>query len=970
MILLLFFCSGATALIYEVIWSDYLTLLFGSTVQAQTVVLAVFMGGLALGNKLFGKRADDAKNPLLIYGSIEIAVGIYAFLFALIYKIAGVIFVPVGSHFLDHNILLLFLNGVLSALLLLGPTILMGGTLPVLAAWLQKHTADSGRRAARFYSINTFGAVCGAWLAGFLLVEWLGLRLTTEVAAVVNLLVGIIAINLGRRQALLSPANQQSARPATVPRRADSTVFHWSCALVAVTGAVSMGLEILSSRCMALIFGASLQSFSIVLISFVLGIGVGSTVISSPRIRHWPKHLTTILLLLITSGLIGLLVFHIEKIAAVYLYAQSGLGRTPMGYNFHEILAAAISICVLGLPAATLGAVLPLWMRAVPEDSDLLGDHVGRLVTWNTLGAVIGVLITGFVLMPQIGMRDSFAALGLLLAAAAIITALSVRQGFATVAALAVGALVATASLSSDSNWRDVFSIGVFRMPDMDVTQGKTLKTYMEGWHKFVHLLFYEDGADATVSVEEVAASPTNDLLTLRIDGKPEASASTGIPPSGDLAAQVMVAQLPLMLRPQSQDVFSFGLGSGITAQSALGYPIKHMIVAENCAPVIRAAALFDPWNHDVMTNDRVRIYHEDARTVLRLSPQKYDVIISEPSNPWLVGIGRVFSHEFYQLAASRLKAGGFMGQWFHLYEMDDKTLDVVLRTFNSVFPYMEIWDVGDKDIVLVGSQQPWSASLETYEPVFQMDTRWDLAALGLMSPQELLARRFASQKTAFAVAGPGPLESDNFPVLEYEAPRAFYMYQNRQGVKDFPRYDERTWQMDLASPAKNAVLASLSVADLHQIFGGSFGSGNPQLQSYLQNRFEGHVGLMTFDGRAMPCVFLSANTRPVVYAAPGAETNLMTRQLYYDDVALQGNDSREKSRAVASIKDILDNLQDYDPQTADWPASYYASIAIEASLRMGNLEQAKTILSRGLQLDPDSGQLQYLSRVLSRMGP
>jgi len=231
-----------------------------------------------------------------------------------------------------------------------------------------------------------------------------------------------------------------------------------------------------------------------------------------------------------------------------------------------------------------------------------------------------------------------------------------------------------------------VFSIGIFRLPDIDVTQNKTLGSYMEGWHKVVRLLFYEDGADATVSVESVKDSPTNSLFIMRIDGKPEASASDGAP-CGDLAAQVMVAQLPLMLKPDSQDVFCFGMGSGITAGSALGYPIKRLTVAENCAPVLRAAKWFDPWNRGVLTNDRVRIYHEDARTVLKLGPQKYDVIISEPSNPWLVGIGRVFSREFYQLAASRLKPGGVMDNGFISMKWMTKPWTWCCAPLNRCFP-------------------------------------------------------------------------------------------------------------------------------------------------------------------------------------------------------------------------------------------------------------------------------------------
>src|ERR1700690_3085405 len=314
-ILLLFFFSGVTALVYEVVWSDYLTLLFGSTIQAQTVVLAAFMGGLALGNKLFGRFADQTRRSLVIYGCLEMAIGVYALFFPYLYKLAGDVFTPVGAKLLDHSGWLLFLNAVLSVMLLLGPTMLMGGTLPVLAAWLQKSTTDAGRRTARFYSTNTLGAVFGAWLAGFLLVEWLGLRMTVETTAFVNLLIGCIAIGIGRKEMAQIPAansNSKTTGAGVGPPQTVSVIFRWSCVLVALTGAVSMGLEILASRCLCLIFGASLQSFAIVLMSFILGIGLGSAVIAAPRHRPWPKEITTILLLAGAALLIGLLVFHIE----------------------------------------------------------------------------------------------------------------------------------------------------------------------------------------------------------------------------------------------------------------------------------------------------------------------------------------------------------------------------------------------------------------------------------------------------------------------------------------------------------------------------------------------------------------------------------------------------------------------------------------------------------------------------------
>jgi len=964
-ILFLFFCSGATALVYEVIWSKYLSLLFGSTIQAQTVVLAVFMGGLALGNKLFGRYADRARHPLKLYGRIEIIIGCYSFFFPALYRLADAGFAAGGPGLLAHDGWLLLLQAAIGASLLLGPTILMGGTLPVLAAWLEQNTPDASRRSARFYSTNSFGAVCGAGLTGFFLVQRFGLSRTIELTAMINVLVGLTAIALARRQPAGPPvAESQPETAASGGAESAAGIFRWGCVLVALTGAVSMGLEVLASRCLCLIFGGSLQTFAIVLMAFILGISVGSAVIASPRCKHWPKEMTTIMLLLAASGMIGLLVYNIEKLAALYLYAQDGLQHTYMGYCYHQILTTVISIVVLGLPAAALGSVLPLWIRG-SETSHYLADRVGRLLTWNTLGAVGGVLLAGFVLLPGIGLRGSFAVAALVLALAAIVTALARRQRLAAGAGVVIGVLIALVTVGGGQDWRDVFSIGIFRLPaDLDFTQkGATLRAFMESWHKSEKLLFYKDAADATVSVLSEQKPGLSNNIILFINGKPDASSL------GDLGTQILLAQLPLMVKPDSQDVFCFGMGSGMTAGSALGYPIKHLTVAENCAPVLQAAKLFEPWNHGVLTNDRVRIYREDARTVLKLDAKKYDVIISEPSNPWTVGIGSVFSREFYQLAASRLKPGGIVTQWFHIYEMDDATLNLVLRTFASVFPNMEIWDLGDADVILLGSKQPWKTSPEVYKSTFQLDVpRRELASIGLLTPESVLTRQFASQSTAFAVPGAGPVQSDDHPILEYEAPRAFYMYQRRLGVQQLPEYDERTWQVGLAPPAKNKVLAGLGLTDLIPIFGKGIISGNPQLQSYLDSRFHGQSGSLTFGNRVMPCVFKDPTARLLVYQPPSAATNPDIQLLYIADVILRTDPARELE-AIESINRILNHVSRYDPQDSDWSPAYYADLAVKASLRLGNAAQAKAILLRGLQLEPDSEELGYLSRILIREG-
>jgi hypothetical protein len=333
------------------------------------------------------------------------------------------------------------------------------------------------------------------------------------------------------------------------------------------------------------------------------------------------------------------------------------------------------------------------------------------------------------------------------------------------------------------------------------------------------------------------------------------------------------------------------------------------------------------------------------------------------------VGIGSVFSKEFYNLAANRLKTGGIMTQWFHLYEMDDDTMNLVLRTFASVYPYMEIWDVGDRDIVILGSRQPWKTGPEIYQKAFDLpQPNNDLTGIGLLSPRTVLARQLASQKTAFAIPGPGPVQSDDAPILEYDAPKAFYL---SSGATSFENYDERTWQIGLAPLEKNKILAALSLDDLAPLFGKSYGSGNPQLESFLDNRFQGHVGLMAFGNQIMQCIFQDTNANLIVYAPPSLVSNLLTRPLYFDEIELlrnrSGNDLNEKLVAVKSIQNILNVLQGYQPQNSDWSAAHYVDIAVKECLRQGNIELARTILSRGLQLEPDSDQLAYLSRMLAR---
>jgi spermidine synthase len=979
-ILLLFFCSGATALVYEVVWSKYLAQMLGSTVQAQTVVLASFMGGLALGNRIFGARADRAAQPLAMYGYIEMAIGGYAFFFPQIYAAADWLFMTIGTPVREQETVLLVVKGGLSAALLLGPTILMGGTLPLVAAWLNRSLDDPGRRAARFYSINSLGAVTGSGVAGFYLVEQWGMVSSLQLTAMFNLLIGLVAVGFARQSApvqpltrragsketsVTTPSNLQGADPAEtpltpalsprsakgegeelasqpmleaqVPSADAARLMRLGCVVVAITGGVSMALEVLAARSLILIFGGSLQAFAIVLMAFILGIGLGASVMASPRWRGLSGVSLSIALLLAAAGCVAVLVIGIEQWVEWYIVAKSGIAKSEIGYRYHQLLAAGLSLVVLGVPAGLLGAVLPLWMRTVAGGT-------------AALGAVAGVMVAGFALMPLAGLRGAFLFLvaGLGVAAALMAQAHGKKRALGvcvglTLMWLAIGAV-------TGGGWRHVLSSGAFRMhsnePDLEALKLRK---------QFATLLFYEDGPDATVSVERSETGASKGEIGLRVNGKPDASSR------GDLSTQLLLAHVPMAARPESSEVFVLGLGSGITAGALLAYPQVEMVVAENAAPVIRAARYFDEFNRGVVTNSRARIRKEDARTLLKLDPRAYDVIISEPSNPWMAGVGSVFSREFYELCARRLKPGGVMVQWFHIYEMNDGIVALVLRTFGSVFPHLELWDVGGGDIILLGSQQPWTSDTKVYSRIFaHADVRADLERIGIKSPEAFWSRQLASQRTAHAIAGPGPMQSDLFPVLEYAAPMVFFLDASSTLLQE---YDERTWQLALAAPDKRRALAALDTETLRAVFR-PHNTINRQLRPLLRARLDGENPVPR--DAHLPSLLRAPEWPPYAVEIRN-DTPADLRKLVEAENQLRAG--ADNWRTAATVVEQLLQAREMagNTGTANWSAGHFAWVAASTALSQGDRATAVRLLELGLAIDTAHAPCQYLARVLER---
>jgi spermidine synthase len=568
-----------------------------------------------------------------------------------------------------------------------------------------------------------------------------------------------------------------------------------------------------------------------------------------------------------------------------------------------------------------------------------LGNKVGILLTWNTLGAVGGTLIAGFVLMPWVGLRNAFGVLALVLALGTLVIAWP--SNWRAGRYLAVGCALFAAGLFvlGGDNWRWVISSGVFRSREKEFDpMAMTLRK------QHVKILFYEDAADATVSVEqgdEMPGLPSASDRGLRVNGKTDATAHS------DLNTQLLLAHLPMLVRPGAKDAFVFGLGSGISAGALLSYPLERIAVAENCEPVIRASRYFVEWNRGVLADRRTRLWHEDARTVLKLSPQLYDVIVAEPSNPWTAGIGSVFSREFYQLAASRLKPGGVMAQWFHVYEMHDGIVELVLRTFDTVFPHVELWDSRSGDIIMLGSMQPWQTGPAIFKAGFAIPgVQTDLAQIGIHSPQALLAHQLASQRTAFAIPGNGPIQSDLFPLLEYAAPRAFYFGETSRVLE---KYDERTRQQLFAPEEKLATLRSLPAVEVQSVFAENTTINN---ELFLCVRGQTPAG-------SLPCVF-SSNSPSITLPANIPRNATDTAQLARAAALLNGP-AEQRREAIGIIESVGLKLN------ADKTFAAWNSVAASAALSLGELERATRLTALAIQQDPEDFQARFVERILAR---
>lgn len=772
-----FFLSGATGLVYEVVWAKYLATVIGSTTAATTVVLATFMGGLALGNHLLGRQADRVRNRLKFYGWLEIGIGLYCALSLQIIDWGGELYVSLASSSFPPGPLVHFLRLVLAAAALLLPTALMGGTLPVLVRLWVRSLDGTARGVASLYSINSFGAVLGSLLAGFFLIRALGMSLSMLLAAGVNILVGAAAIGLNAF-ALKNPPPLEGDSPPRAQSAGSDRIMRLALVGAALSGAAAMIYEVGWIRLTAMVWGSSTYSFTVMLAAFISGIAIGSVIAKSIARRRtdlfWIFGLCE--LCVAFSMLLSIPLY--SRLPYSFTHLGSYLVRTPEAFTFYQILVFLCSLAVMILPTVFQGMTLPLISQVASDQLSRLGRSVGRVFSVNTLGTLCGAIFAGLFLMPTIGTRHTLeVGVALTLGTAALV--FLGDSGAARVkrmAGVAAGLIAVLGYYVLAPAWDpNVLNSGAFRRKNLQASFDEFRQMVGKG-----KILYHRDGADCTVAVIQTPRGKDSTQLILVVNGKTDASTE------GDLATQLLTAHVPLVLHPRAKDVLVIGLGSGITAGGVLQHEVRRLDLVEISREVVEAQSFFAPFNNQAMLDPRLHLTVDDARTFLRTVPRRYDVIINEPSNPWISGIGALMAEEFFREARRHLNPGGVFVQWIQGYEFSDDLFRTVLATLRKAFPHISGWvSLAGDYYFLCSAEAPGTDLKAAAEEMAKPKVSQSLKRVGISSLATLLSLEMMTSPTLAEFSEATPTNTDNFPVLEYDAPRAFFLGKGVQSTAD-----------------------------------------------------------------------------------------------------------------------------------------------------------------------------------------
>ncbi len=758
---IMFFFSGLSALVYQLLWMRHLGFIFGNTIYASATVLTAFMGGLAIGSHLFGRYAERLKNPLKCFAWLEWGVAAYALAMPLMFGGLRLVYRFAYRYISDDLFVLTPMRFVLAFLLLLLPTILMGGTLPVIIRGLARGNQEFGKRLGWFYGINTLGAVAGIFACGFYLIPAVGLTWTNVIAVATDAIAGTGAWVLACRGSLPTP-EREPLRPRFRFRDMPAA-SRYAILAAMLCGFVSLALEVIWFRALILVFGSTTYSFTVMLGVFLLGIGLGSLMVA----RVLDRLRDGLLPLLASSvALIG-----ICTLASLYYFDRGPefLLRHLLAHDFSwQSMNRArflISASHLAIPALLFGVAFTVATRLVRRDEPSSSGAVGMVYALNTVGAMAGSFAGGFILLPRLGMERSLLLLGGVMAAAGLLTLIIAgRRPLLRAGSGLVAAVLLLILLIFPPAWnKAVLASGAFFSPFNFIRDGKIIlrDNIMND-----RLLYYKEALSSTVSVH----LSSNERKYFSIDGKVEADQS----PRG-MMQQRMVAHLPMLFHPNPKKAINIGLGAGVSFGALGQYPLDHLEVVEIEPSVKRAAAVWGRLNHNILDNPDAIITINDGRNHLFSTTNRYDVITADPFEPVVGGASHLFSADYFKLARECLADDGIMCQWVPMYEMSSKDYLIIVRTFASVFPESALFFTGF-DTLLLGFKDEMHLDADILKRNFSIPAvNESLSSIGFSSPEVLLGMFVADLRREFR--GNGSIHTDELPIIEFSVPKNALRY-------------------------------------------------------------------------------------------------------------------------------------------------------------------------------------------------
>jgi spermidine synthase len=694
LLLVLFLGSGCAALIYEIVWFQLLQLVIGSTAVSLGVLLGTFMGGMCLGSFALPRMVSAREHPLRVYALMELGIGLIAITVLFGVPLVGGLYAAGVGYGLPG----ILLRGVVCALCLLPPTLLMGAALPAIARWIET-TREGISWLGFFYGGNIAGAVFGCLLAGFYLLRMYSMATATFVAVAINVAVAAVAFALSKRTPHKAAVGERKQRLAG-PAAGIGPVY----VTIALSGMSALGAEVVWTRLLSLMLGATVYTFSIILAVFLIGLGIGSSAgsylsrrIERPRIAlGWCQMLLAMAIawtaFMLTCSL-------------PYWPINPSLSLSPE-FTFQIDLARCLWAI---LPAACLwGASFPLALVAAASRGQDPGRLVGGVYAANTVGAILGALGFNMLIIPGMGTQQAQRLLIALSATAALVVLAwpSEQEGAAESRSLVPAPKTAgTVSIAAFTAIAAFLIWTVAPLPPGVVGYGRFFPTYSI----LPNFLYVGEGMNASIAVSEL----TNGVRNFHISGKVEASTE-----AQDMRLQLMLGNLPALLHGQPRSVLVVGFGAGITAGSFVPYPDIRRIVICEIEPLIPqvVSRFFATQNHQVLKDPRVEVVYDDARHYILTTREKFDIITSDPVHPWVKGAATLYTKEYFDLVRQHLNPGGLVTQWVPLYESDSAVVKSEIATFSAVFPYASIWGNTNNgqgyDTVLLGAADAFKIDL------------------------------------------------------------------------------------------------------------------------------------------------------------------------------------------------------------------------------------------------------------------